>query len=202
MACALPRSMGNGWERKVLPMISLLLLLMDYHAEAGREWRSPLGVRRTLAEGQKEEKRDSYPYISFPQPLLQRWLTRFFGCLKNSLTNSVRQRKVCKFQINSRETFSTPMAIILGGKNSGKPNLMRLSLYKIPWLPEIKCNFECLINGTDYFSHMDKNTCPRLQKHLTFGGLKLSGSQLHLHYIITSWLRKKRELKKFCKSCL
>lgn len=50
------------------------------------------------------------------------------------------------------------------------------------------------------FSRMDKNTCPGLQKHLTLGGLKLSGPQLHLSCWRTKFFqadlkKKKRNLK-------
>lgn len=43
MAWALPRSVGNGWEREIIPVFSLLLLLMGYHAKVQFEQRSPLG---------------------------------------------------------------------------------------------------------------------------------------------------------------
>lgn len=66
MAWALPRSMGTGWEREIIPVISLLLLLMDYHAKAQLERRSPLGGHEDFGWGTKESKMDLYACISFP----------------------------------------------------------------------------------------------------------------------------------------
>lgn len=66
--------------------------------------------------------------------------------------HSVRQREVF---VNSRwiqgEISAPHTAIMQGGNNSEKPNLTGLSLQRILWLSEIKCNFKCLINVAHYF---------------------------------------------------
>lgn len=169
----------------------------------GRAWvKVTPGVTRTLAGGQKRKKGASIPMSTSHSSFCRGDLWDFLVFKIFPDKHSVRQRKICKFQINSRENFSTPMPIILGRKTREGQTWWGFPLYKIFCLSEIKCNFECLINATFFFFNIAKNTCPWLQKYLALSGLKLSGSQLHLHYIITRWLWKKKELKKFCKSCL
>ena len=108
-------------------------------------------VRVITSEGHEDSgwgtqrERDLYACPNLPQSLLQRWLMGFLRCSVCSPRNIVLGEEK-PLQISAWHT-----AVMQGGNNSEKPNLMGLSLYKIPWLPEIKCNSECVINVTQYF---------------------------------------------------